>query len=184
MERSLSPLTDLGQQAPNLLAAVADSVDASVKGAASRGIDIEQRSTSLLHLAESLTAPHTAQALQALLEHADKLEPLLLMANDVPGLAAAAVDTADAYAQRARRAGVDIEQMVDDASVLAVGASRAANRALADQRQGQAAPSLLGVMRLLGDADVRRALGFFLTFAKEFGSTLKALPHGGKHEPL
>lgn len=174
MERSFSGVTGMTEQAPALIATVADTVDAAVRDAGARGVDIDERVASLLHLGERLTHKDTVQALDALLDHTGEVGKLLALADEAPGLLAAAVDTADGYMQKARAAGLDVELLLTNGSTLLGGLGDATNHALTASQKDGARPSTFGLLRLLGDPDVRRSLGFFLVLAKHFGRTLAA----------
>jgi hypothetical protein len=148
LERALTPV--LGE-APQLLATATDTFDEAVQNARLRGIDLEERSANLA---------------------------LLTVAADAPNLVATLVDTADGYMERARDEGIDIEQVLGTLALLGGGLSRATEAALTEGRALSSVPSVLGLGRLLGDADVRRSLGFFLNLAKHFGRTLNASQGG------
>ena len=174
LERPLAGVMGVTEQAPALLATVADTVDAAVRDAGARGVDVDERVASLLHLGERLTHKDTVQALDALLDRAGEVGKLLALADEAPGLLAAAVDTADGYLQRARAAGLDVELLLTNGGTLLGGLGDATNHALAESQKDGARPGTFGLLRLLGDPDVRRALGFFLVLAKHFGRTLAA----------
>lgn len=187
MAHQLEALLNLAEQAPGLAAMVGDMVDNTVRSAAASGIDLEERAFTTLQLLNRLTEPKMVKQLEQLLELAEQAPGLLAMAGDV-------VD--DAF-RSANAAGIDIETMVKQGGVAAQRLSDlmrstefttlmdsgmldpkavsllgcAADALIRSQQQSQK----LGPMGLLGalrDPDVQSALGFFMTFAKEFGKNI------------
>ncbi|MCA9956729.1 MAG: DUF1641 domain-containing protein [Anaerolineales bacterium] len=98
LEQTVNTLADLVQQGPGMAAMVGDMVDETVRSAAARGVDVEQRLQNALTLAEKLTAP----------EMVDKLDRLLTLDR---AMAAAAMigDMVDETVRSAAARGVDIE---------------------------------------------------------------------------
>ncbi|MFZ1398007.1 MAG: DUF1641 domain-containing protein [Candidatus Promineifilaceae bacterium] len=99
LEQTVNTLADLVTQGPGMAAMVGDMVDETVRSAAARGVDVEQRLQTALTLAEKLTAP-------AMVE---KLDRLLALADEAPGLAAMVGDMVDETVRSAAARGVDIE---------------------------------------------------------------------------
>ena len=99
LEQTVNTLADLVQQGPGMAAMVGDMVDETVRSAAARGVDVEQRLQTALTLAEKLTAP----------EMVDKLDRLLTLADEAPGMAAMVGDMVDETVRSAAARGVDIE---------------------------------------------------------------------------
>ena len=99
LEQTVNTLADLVQQGPGMAAMVGDMVDETVRSAAARGVDVEQRLQTALTLAEKLTAP----------EMVDKLDRLLTLADEAPGMAAMVGDMMDETVRSAAARGVDIE---------------------------------------------------------------------------
>ena len=99
LESAVDKLTTAVEQAPGIVAMVTDTVDDAYAQAAKQGIDLDERMRTALALAEKLTAP----------EMTARLDQLLLLAEQGPGIAAMVTDTVDdAYAQ-ALAQGVDID---------------------------------------------------------------------------
>lgn len=198
LEQTVATLTDTVQQAPGMVAMVTDIVDETYREAQASGMDLDQQLKGGLSLLHKLTEPHTVAVLSRLIERLETLEPLLEMAEQAPGLAAMMVDiTDDAYRQAASN-GVDIEAVfrkgAETATKLCAVVCSAefdavmesgvlepktlsvignAGRALATSQQEPVKPTgPLGILSALRDPEVRKALGFVMTFAKRFGQAL------------
>ncbi|HHS95920.1 MAG TPA: hypothetical protein ENJ45_04955, partial [Phaeodactylibacter sp.] len=109
LEKTVEHLSALVEQGPGLTAMTIDMVDDTVNQAKDRGVDIDQRLKAALHLAEKLTAP----------EMVEKLETLISLANEAPGLTAMTVDMVDDTVKQAKDRGVDIDQRLKAALHLA-----------------------------------------------------------------
>lgn len=189
MVAQLEGLMAMAEQAPGLAAMAGDMVDNAYRSAAQQGIDLEARAMTGLQLLNRLTEPKMAT----------QLEQLLGMADQLPGFAAMAGDVIDDAYRSAHTAGIDIETMVRQGGVAAqrlsdlmrspefttlMGSGMLDPKAVsllgsaADAliRSKEAQPQQLGPIGLLGalrDPEVQKALGFFMTFAKEFGKNIK-----------
>ncbi|MFQ3633916.1 DUF1641 domain-containing protein, partial [Roseiflexus sp.] len=146
-------------------------------------IDIDERTKAMLHLLAELTAPQSIQALNTLLETLPSLGALVRQA---PGVLATMVDTGDELVMRLREEGIDIEHLgrrglkaakaLIDSDVLedsAIAVISNAAQSLADSARASHPVSVFGLLRAMRDPDVQYALGFFLAFAKSFGSRHK-----------
>jgi hypothetical protein len=175
-------------QAPALVAMVGDVVDEGMRHANAAGINLEARLLTALQLFNRLTEPHVAGQLTHLLDLADQAPGFLAMAGDM-------VD--DAY-RSANTAGIDMETLVKQSGVAAQRLSDlmcspefttlmdsgmldpnavrllgSAATALVKSQQASEPIGPLGLLGALRDPDVQKALGFFLTFAKEFGKHIR-----------
>jgi uncharacterized protein YjgD (DUF1641 family) len=116
----------------------------------------------------------------------EMLPTLGALVRQAPGAIAAMVDTSDELVMRLREAGIDIEHLgrrglhaakaLIDSNVLedaAVAVISNAAQSLEESACTARPTSLFGMIRAMGDPDVQRALGFFLAFAKSFGSRCK-----------
>lgn len=112
LERAADRIESAAAHAPGAIAAAVDTVDDIARRAQERGIDIDASASGALRLLERLTDPRTERALERLLAAAPLLERALEFAESAPGLVAAAVDTADSLADRARGAGIDLDERV------------------------------------------------------------------------
>ena len=146
---------------------------------------------------EELTRPLT--------EVTDALRPLMALAPQVPALVAILVDSFDEAMRTANDKGIDVERgLLNGAEaalrfgatmdaekvreldallksgVLAPGTLRIVGELGRALTETAAAPptaaGVLGLLKALGQPDVQRALGFFVTFAERFGRRLRDLP--------
>lgn len=188
LEQAVTTLTATMGQAPGMMAMAGDVIDEGYRKAAAAGIDLEERALGGLALLNRLTEPRLVAQLQQLLDMAEQAPSLMAMAGDV-------VD--DAY-RSAANAGVDIELMMRKGATAAVKFSEvvASDSFDALLESGMIEPDTLEVLGSLGkalrvsratppqpvgpwgafnalrDPDTQKALGFLLTFAKEFGKHL------------
>ncbi len=180
MEQRLDRYETLLQQGLPLAGVVTDTIDGWMDRLRASGIDIDERTKATLHLLAELTAPHSIQALNTLL---DTLPSLGALVRQAPGVLAMMVDTSDELVMRLREEGIDIEHLgrrslkaakaLVDSNVLedsAIAVISNAAQSLADSACASRPVSAFGLLRAMGDPDVQRALGFFLAFAKSFGS--------------
>jgi len=100
LEAAVDRLATALERGPGMLSMATDMADEEISNAQQRGIDIEERLSNALHLAEKLTAPAMVEKLDRLAELSDQL----------PGLASMAADMADEGYQRAAEQGVELEQ--------------------------------------------------------------------------
>jgi uncharacterized protein YjgD (DUF1641 family) len=96
----LNMLLDAANQAPGMVVMAADVVDEAVQKAAERGIDIEERLNVALQMAEKLTTP-------AML---DKLNMMLSIAEQAPGMVVMAVNVVDEVMAKAEARGINVEE--------------------------------------------------------------------------
>ncbi len=204
LARLESRLTALETHATAAVGIATDTVDGVVADARARGVDVDARLRTALRLAERLTDPAVAGALERALE----LAPM------APAAVATAMDSLDGAVSRARAAGVDLDEraglllralerltspealellgvvlgrldavrsllesgVLDPAATRAVGTAGAALARTAAEPVTPG-PGAFGALLALGDADVRTAVGFGLRFAKNLGRSL-AGAHG------
>ncbi|MCA9988377.1 MAG: hypothetical protein KDE59_28915, partial [Anaerolineales bacterium] len=136
LEKTVDTLTQAIEQAPSMAAMVGDIVDEGYRSAAAQGIDVEVRLRTALQLADRLTAP----------EMVARLDQLLALANQAPGMAAMVGDIVDEGYRSAAAQGIDVEARLRTALALAdkLTAPEMVARmdqllALADQAPGMAA---------------------------------------------
>jgi hypothetical protein len=158
---------------------------------------------------ESGPAAATLQTLEertrVIVEVADKLRPLIGLAQQAPALVAVLMDSFDEAMRTASDKGIDVERGVMNGAeaalrfgatmdaekvreldallrsgVLAPGTLRIIGElghALTETAAApQATSGLFGLLKALGQPDVQRALGFLVTFAALFGRRLRELP--------
>lgn len=110
VERAVERAEAAAAGAPGMVATAVDALDGIAARAQAGGVDIDERLAGMLRLVERLTDPRTERALTRLLEAAPLLERAIGVAEQAPGLVATALDTADSLADRAREAGIDLDE--------------------------------------------------------------------------
>ncbi|MCB0632886.1 MAG: DUF1641 domain-containing protein [Saprospiraceae bacterium] len=156
MAEKLDGLLKMADQAPGLMAMAADMADEAYRKADVRGVSIDQRLQVALQMAEKLTAP----------EMAEKMDSLLQLADQAPGMIAMAVDWLDESFKAANESGFDPKVL----SHVAGAANTALTRAKAEHPTKSG-----GIFKMLGalkDEDRQKGLGFLLNFLKYFGQKL------------
>ncbi|MCA9836862.1 MAG: DUF1641 domain-containing protein [Trueperaceae bacterium] len=189
LEQALALLDSL----PNTLAAMGDTADDLVGRMQRSGINVNERAQGALGLLEKLTEPKTLAALNQMVTKLDSLGPLIELAEQVPSLAAIAMDSVDGLMEKVRQSGFDMNGTANALMHLAANLGPEQIKALSSLIKPEVLEQLLamttaleateqqpikqvGPMNMLGemrDPDVQRALGFFLAFAKQFGQELK-----------
>lgn len=153
MVEKLNSVLEFADQAPGLASMVTDAVDEAFKRSAENGINIEERLGAALNLANKLTAPEMVQ----------KLEGLLALSEQAPGLISMFVDAIDE--EMAKASGLDL------ATLTKLGTNLTESVAVAE-RMPQEKVSAFGLFRALRDPDRQKALGFLMNLAKAFGQKL------------
>lgn len=156
VEEAVKGLEQTMHQAPGMIAMVTDMADEAYRKADASGISIENRLNNALVMAEKLTRP----------EMVTKLNDLIAVTDQLPGLVAMTVDTVDEGLRKARENGLEPEALVDWAGQFGT-AMRAA------QNEPTKKLGLLGMMRALNDPDRQKAIGFSLNFLKHLGKQMK-----------
>ncbi|MEZ4884883.1 MAG: DUF1641 domain-containing protein [Chitinophagales bacterium] len=188
MVSQLNSVLELANQGPGLVSMVADMADDAVRQASNKGIDIEERLGAALEIAEKLTSPAMVSQLNSVLE----------LANQGPGLVAMTIDMLDEGYQTAAANGFDLDLLLKeganltskmtvlmrseefkallDSGALAPKTLKIVNcaaQALAEsQNQPPQKVGFFGMLRVMGNPDMQRTLGFLTAFAKQFGKKL------------
>ena len=100
LEKAVLNLTTMLERGPGLVSMTMDMVDEGVRNAAKDGVYVEKRLGAALELAEKLTAPAMVEKLNGLLE----------MANQAPGLISMTMDMVDESVKNAANKGIYIEE--------------------------------------------------------------------------
>ncbi|WP_251941668.1 DUF1641 domain-containing protein [Salinibacter ruber] len=204
IEAALDRLDRIEGEVPPLLQTTADVVDDELTRAADRGVVLDERAGEALRLAEKLTEPETAAALEHLLDRSDQIDELAALAEKAPDAIATVVDILDAEYARAAAQGYDPERtlrqafgalsrlgtlfqtdefeallhsgVLDPEALEAVGSLGSALVDTQKEAQRGDTPSqgVFGLLGALRDPDVQRAVGFITTFAKKFGGNLRS----------
>ena len=191
----IEPVLDALGQGPAMAAAVVDVVDEQTGRLRDRGVDLEERLAGGLALLERLSDPAVLARVDALLDLADQ----------APGLASMAVDIVDEQAGLLRDEGIDpgaalangartalqFASMVGPREIHAlktvlasqalspesVEVVSAAAQALVEcQGRERQRVGVFALMRAVREPDVQRALDFLLGVARRFGAALESGP--------
>jgi len=156
MVEKLNGLMSLADQAPGLVAMTMDMVDEGYRKADANGVSIDERLGNAMVLAEKLTAP-------AMVE---KLDGLMTLADQAPGLVAMTMDMFDEGMKGAIDKGLDLQALGDIAG--------ASNRALTAAKAEPPAKvgGIFGLLRVLKDNDRQKGLGFLMNFLKHLGRNI------------
>lgn len=216
LARPSTDVTALAEQARAGVAMAVDVLDewamrASARGPA-QGIDLDQRVQRALRLVERLTEPGVADALEAMLDHVDRIQALVGQLDALPGAIATVMDAVDEYLLAAAGKGLDVDgvvrggvvalerfarlvqssafQEVLDSGILEpdvvhlVGQMGRALGAARDEGEGRA--GMMALWRATRDPDVQRSLDFSLRFLRHFGRRIEqsgaALPPATRKE--
>lgn len=109
IDRVVSRLERLADQAPSMVATAVDALDDSCRRMAEGGAGPDERLSRLLRLAERLTDDDTSHALDLLLDRLGAVEGMLSTIDQLPGLVAVLVDAIDEHASRLAGQGIDVE---------------------------------------------------------------------------
>ena len=198
---SLELLVSMLEQAPGVMATMADSLDEMAHSASETGIEFDIMLPRLLQLGAKVQNPKVFDLLERTLDQTEAIEMLLNLFEQGPSLAAMVADSLDEIAQSAAEAGLDLEQllqhlfkvpvklaplldsgeldallesgMLEPQTLQVLGkVGKALSQGYAlDQSQPQKV-SIFGLIGMINDPDIQRVLGFLNTFGKQFGQTL------------
>ncbi len=156
MVEKIDGLIKMSDQAPGIMAMTMDMADEAYRKAASNGIEIEERLKNVAILAEKLTTP-------AMVE---KLDSLIKMSDQLPGLLAMTMDIVDEGMKNALESDFDFPALTN----LAKDSTQALTAAKAEP------PAKVGgifsILRLLKDKDRQKGLGFLMNFLKHLGQKI------------
>lgn len=156
LEAAVTNLTLLMQQGPGLVAMVGDMMDEAYRKADAKGVSLDERMGVALQLAERLTQPEVAERLDVLLKVGDQL----------PGMVAMTVDMVDEGMRKAIAKGFDPQTLADTASAANTALTKA--KAEAPAKVG----GIFGLLKLIKDPDRQKGLGFLMNFLKHFGRNI------------
>ena len=156
MVEKLDAMLKLTDQLPGFVAMKVDSLDEMYADADAKGISVDERLGVALQMAEKLTAP-------AMVE---KLDMMLQMSDQLPGLVAIATDSFDEYMSDSVDSGFDPKALAETV--------RAANHALtcAKAEPPTKVGGIFGMLRVMKDPDRQRGIGFLMNFLKHFGKNI------------
>lgn len=109
LEEAVDRLGDIMAQGPGMIAMVGDMADETYRKADAKGISIDERLQNALVIAERLTAP----------EMVAKIDSLITLTNQIPGLVAMVGDMTDEAYRQADARGVSLDQRMGVALEMA-----------------------------------------------------------------
>ncbi len=199
LEDSIARVTALLDQAPPMMATVADIVDDELRQATDQGVDVDQRLRQLTRLSAKLTDPAILNSLEKLADRADSLETLVNLIDDLPDGMAMAMDIFDEFIDDARARGIDpvrtlaklesaslrfarfvqsdqfstlMDSHLLEPSTVDVLSRAATALAEASDPAEEHSAGFFALLRATRDDDVRSAMGFAIAFARRFGEHL------------
>lgn len=195
IEKTLDTAAVAARQGPGMASMFADVADDFALRAQDRGIDIDERLSAALALAEKLTAPRTMAVLSGLLDRIDQIEKVVELADKLPGMVAMFADVADDIVLKAEDNGIDVDArlrsalafgdkltapeaveafngVLDPGAVAIVGMAgrtliKCKEECLAHHEPPRLSP--FGLLRKMRDPDVQRSLSFLANFGRFFG---------------
>ena len=177
MVEKLNGLLEMANQAPGLISMTMDMVDEGVKNAAKDGVYIEQRLGAALEIAEKLTAPAMVEKLNGLLE----------MANQAPGLISMTMDMIDETVSNAAKKGIYIDErgkLLMEAAEKLTSPTMLANLNGLIELSHQAPGLIAMAMDTLDDEYKRMSREVNIPAVTNFlGNTVKALSNATSSEP-
>ncbi len=156
LTKVVDSLVTIMEKGPGMIAMGGDMVDEAYRAADAQGVNLEERMRIALTMAEKLTDPTLV----------DKLDGLLKLVDQAPGLVAMTMDIVDEKMKAALDKGFDLGTLAE----IAASSNRALTAAKAEP------PIKVGgfwrLWRVLKDPDRQRGLGFLMNFLKHLGRNL------------
>ena len=157
MLEKLDAFLKFADQAPGLISMTMDVVDEGFKKSANNGVYLEERLGNALVLAEKLTAP----------EMVEKLNGLLQLADQAPGLISMAMDSFDEQMGKMANSEIDIQGLLELGQDAGVAIAKA--KTMPEAKVG----GIFSMLRVMKDPDRQRAIGFVMNIAKAFGQQME-----------
>lgn len=160
INRSIHQLLDTVEQAPGLISMMADSADDQIRILNNGPIGISERMETLVRLTDEITKPSMAS----------RIEDLLILSDQLPGLVAMGVDSVDQFMSAHGQDIADALSFLDQENLLFLkNAGEAFTQA---QEQPTEKMGLFALVRALRDPDRQQAMGFLMNVLKNLGKTL------------
>ena len=198
MEQRMEAVMEIAQQGPHMAAMFTDTVDETFRRAAMKGVDLEGRLNNLLAMLERLSSDDTSKVLTAVLDRSNQLKQTLDMFDEGPLFFAMVTDMMDEMAGKVRDSGVDLDVFVKqsikgferlallvnsgefeallDSGVFSAEAANTVGmlgKALAQSNaESPESVGLFGMLGVMREPDVQRAMGFLTKVLRHFGRAL------------
>lgn len=150
---NIHKILDIMDQAPGLMSMIADTFDEYATDSAQSGITIDQRLKGLIALFNQITEPKMVE----------KIEQLVSISNQLPGLVAMGIDTIDEVAR-----GTDL---MGPQNISLLTSAMKANQ-YAHSIPPMKVGGIFGLLKVLKDEEVQKMLGFMINFARAFGKEM------------
>ena len=144
---------DIADQSPGLMSMAIDALDDFANESAQSGIRLDERIKGLVDLFNKMSDPGMVA----------KIETLVQLPDQLPGLVAMVVDTVDGVAKDTNLIGPQNMALLKSAMV--------ANQ-YAFSEQPAKVGGIFGILKILKDEDMQKMLGFLVNFAKAFGNEI------------
>ena len=156
LENAVEKLSTIMQQAPGMLSMATDIADEEIAKAHAKGIDFSERMGNALALAEKMTEA----------KNLEKIENLLAMSDQAPGLLAMGIDIIDEEIRKAQQSGIEFPRMAEFSKTIALAISKTKDQPSAKVN------GIWSLVRALKDPDRQKAINYLMDLAKAFGREL------------
>lgn len=155
MQKALNGMLDFVEQSPGLISMFADSVDESMREANRGSVRIDDRVKGVTHLLNKLSDPVMIE----------KMDGLIKLSDQVPGLVSMLVDSTDEIMKKG-------QVWLDPENLNVV---HRAFEALSEAHEQEPAKvgGFFGTIKVFGDKDRQKALGFVMNVIKNYGKKMK-----------
>ncbi len=151
----LSELLALTDMAPDLIHTVGGMAGEVMQQLPPEGLQLDERLRAVLPLLDKLTQPETA----------GRMQQLLALSDQLPGMAAMSVDIIDEQMKKAVECGLDLGKILQITEATAQAFCEAS-------REERRPMGPWGMLRAPLDRDRQVAIGFLMTFLKKFGQRI------------
>ncbi len=197
LESRVEQFLGMANEAKQVAAIAADTMDETVAQLGKEGVDIQQRAMQGAALLKTMTEEKTLRTLDRLVKHIGDLEPAVEMLGQLPGMLAMAGDIFDETVQDLAKKGIDVEkvarnfaygmqktallmgtepfEILMNSAILEPSTLRVVSLMGESMGKAQNNPQpvgLFGLLGALGDPEVKRAVGFLIEMARHLGKHL------------
>ncbi|MEE9438939.1 MAG: DUF1641 domain-containing protein [Saprospiraceae bacterium] len=158
---ALNNLLDAVEQGPGLVSIIADTVDETMKSANTGTVRMDDRIKGITHLLNKLSDPTMV----------DKVDSLLKLSDQAPGLVAMTMDSVDAFMMRYGEDFKAATAFMGQENLIFL--KNAAESFTEAQKQPPAkVGGIFGMLRTLKDPSRQKSLGFLMNVLKNLGNKL------------